>query len=286
MSMTAFSRQQLAHSAGTLVCEIRTINHRFLESYVRLPEALYALDGAVRELLRAKIKRGKLECIVKFQPQVPLENFALNTALIEQVLGANRQVVEQFHLPNGFTSKDILQWPNVFNVAQSVPAEQLSESLLALIHLTLDDLRMARQREGQALGEFILTRLGLMEEEISKVHAKLPQILTWQREKLLTRFKEASVNLEPERLAQEMVILAQKIDVSEELARLAAHIQEVKLSLQKEEAMGRRLDFLMQELNREANTLGSKSIDTETTLSSVALKVYIEQMREQVQNIE
>ncbi len=285
-SMTAFARAQSQGSWGSLVCELRSINHRYLEFSMRLPEILHELEIQMRESIRHHIKRGKIECYLRYQPSEGAGiELTINTALAKKLCQANDTISTMIKHPAPINPLEVLRWPGILQMAE-VDMEVIAEQVLALLDKALQDLVVSRNREGEQLKQLFLQRLETMKEEISKVRQRLPTILAAQRERLITRFTEANLQFDSGRLEQELVLFAQKIDVSEELERLDTHISEVRHVLKQGGAMGRRLDFLMQELNREANTLGAKSIDVDTTRSSVELKVLIEQIREQVQNVE
>lgn len=285
-SMTAFARQEVSTQSGTLTWEIRSVNHRYLEPNFRIPEQFREAESQLRELLRKKLARGKLDCNLKWQASDQADDgISLNTATLAQLSEALEQIsrnVPQSAAPNAL---DILQWPGVVDHKEEDRAEQIKQCVQAFAS-ALDILIENRVREGQQLEPLFEDRLNKIDDIVKQVRALLPQILEQQRQNLNKRFEELSVDLDPQRLEQEMVVLAQKSDVDEELDRLDAHVKEVRKVLAKKEPVGRRLDFLMQELNREANTLSSKSIVTDTTKAAVELKVLIEQMREQVQNVE
>ena len=290
-SMTAFSRSQGQGEWGSAVCELRSINHRYLELVVRLPENLHELEGVMRECIRNYIKRGKVECHLRYQPgDAAGRDITINTFLAEQLCKANETIAKILN-KNAMTQvssinpMDILHWPGIFQIAE-IDLEKIEDQVIQLLEKGLKDLIAAREREGSELKKLFLHRLDGMKAEIAKVRQHMPEILHLQRERLRTRFTEAKIELDSGRFEQEILIFSQKIDVSEELDRIDAHISEVRRILKHGGVVGRRLDFLMQELNREANTLGAKSADVDTTRASVELKVLIEQMREQVQNIE
>lgn len=286
-SMTAFARVQIQEDWGSLVWEIRSVNHRYLEPHFRLMEQAREIEPALRELIRKQLKRGKVECSLKFQLVEKEQVLDLNRVLLEKLQLAVREVEAHFSRVAPVNPLEVLQWPGV---------QSNEETEMAVVHraaikgfnTALIQLNEMRQREGQELQSFIEVRLDKMGDEVQRLRGLLPEILQNQREKILDRLAEARQELNPERLEQEMVILAQKMDVDEELDRLETHIAEVRRTLKNPGlgAVGRRLDFLMQELNREANTLSSKSIHAGLTQTAVNLKVLIEQMREQVQNIE
>lgn len=285
-SMTAFARAQIQGNYGSILCECRSINHRYLELSLRLPDVFHELEGRMRERVRQHIQRGKVECLVRYQPANAADtDMTVNHDLLKKLLHTHESIAALLKNPAPINPTHLLQWPGVLQMPEA-DISSIQEQVLAVLETTLLDLVQARYREGKTLQQLLLQRLDAMVLELEKVRVRLPDILRGQRERLLTRFTEANVSCDSLRLEQELVLYAQKIDISEELDRIETHIAEVRRILAKGEAMGRRLDFLMQELNREANTLGSKSVDSETTKASVELKVLIEQMREQVQNIE
>ena len=285
-SMTAFARRERQGDWGTLTWELRSVNHRFLEAYLRLPEDLRPLEDRVRERVREHLQRGKVDCALRFRAGTGLvPEISVNEALATQLARASRDVDGILYNPAPVSSVEILRWPGVLEQGE-VDLDSVHEQVIGLLDETLSQLVESRAREGARLGQVILQRLDTMGTITASVRELLPGILQRQRERLAARLVELKSELDQTRLEQEMLILAQKMDVAEELDRLQSHIEEVRRVLAGGGAVGRRLDFLLQELNREANTLGSKSVDTETTRASVELKVLIEQMREQAQNIE
>ena len=284
-SMTAFARIQDQDDWGSLVWEIRSVNHRYLEPHFRLPEQAREIEPVLRETLRKYVSRGKVECSLKLQLAEGTQQLRLNDAVLEEIQGAVNKVETWFINASGVDPLEILRWPGVMENEETSLAP-----MHALAAKTFEDaiaqLVTMRQREGAELKQFMLKRLELVGEEVTRIRTLLPELIQAQRQKILDRLAEAKAELDPDRLEQEMVILAQKMDVDEELDRLDTHVREVKRTMDKQGSIGRRLDFLMQELNREANTLSSKSINAGLTQSAVNLKVLIEQMREQVQNIE
>tara|TARA_Y100000814_G_scaffold293206_1_gene273830 strand:- start:1191 stop:2057 length:867 start_codon:yes stop_codon:yes gene_type:complete len=285
-SMTAFSRQQAESERGSLTWEIRSVNHRYLEPSVRLPESFRGLENSVRKQLREKLNRGKVECQLRFQALETKEiDWQLNLELISRLTRANSEINKQTGGDSLLSSLDILKWPGV--ISDPSPDEEVfSQEALKLFEEALDDLIATRKREGESLRELLLKRVESIQSIVDAIRSKMPAIIAKQRENLVLRLEEIKAEFEPTRLEQEIAILAQKADVDEELDRLDSHLQEVKRVIDSDGQIGRRLDFLMQELNREANTLSSKSIVVETTQGAVELKVLIEQMREQIQNIE
>jgi uncharacterized protein (TIGR00255 family) len=286
-SMTAFTRHEARNDTGTATWELRSINHRYLEINLRLPENFTALDFFLREQIKMRMQRGKCDVTLRYQPAAMSANkLNINKTVISQLLNSCNEIAAEYQLPATPPSAlTVLQWPGVLQT-QETPQENLTDLLKNSFLQALDELVVARQREGNALQKFIEQRLQAIQSEIDKVKIFLPQIMKTHREKLLQRLHEINANVDPVRLEQELVFFAQKTDVAEEIDRLATHCQEMHRTLQQNEPVGRRLDFLLQETNREANTLASKSVTNETTMIAVELKVLIEQIREQVQNIE
>lgn len=285
-SMTAFSRQQQEQDWGSLTWEIRSVNHRYLETSVRLPESFRSLENAVREAIRKRLTRGKVECQLRFQSEAKVStDLHLNTELIRQLIQANIDIEQITGTSSSLNSMEVLRWPGVIE-EQAFDKSAIEKQALSLFVAALDDLVATRDREGAELQGFVKQRIDSVREIVVSLREKMPDILAKQKQNLLDRLVELQAELEPTRLEQEVSLLAQKADVEEELDRLDSHLNEVERVMGAKGQKGRRLDFLMQELNREANTLSSKSIVVETTLSAVELKVLIEQMREQIQNIE
>ena len=285
-SMTAFSRQQVESEWGSLIWEIRSVNHRYLEPSVRLPESFRSLENPIRKKLREKLNRGKVECQLRFQTLATKQiDWQLNLKLISRLTKANSEINRKTGGDYLLSSLDILKWPGVIS-DQSLDEEIFNQEALKLFEKALDDLIVSRKREGESLRSLLLKRIESIQSIVDSIRSKMPLIITKQKENLLLRLEELKAEFEPTRLEQEIAMLAQKADVDEELDRLDSHLQEVKRVIDSDGQIGRRLDFLMQELNREANTLSSKSIVVETTQGAVELKVLIEQMREQIQNIE
>ncbi|MDP6968248.1 MAG: YicC/YloC family endoribonuclease [Gammaproteobacteria bacterium] len=284
-SMTAFARQEQVLDTGTLSWELRSVNQRYLEPHLRLPDQFRALEPKLRDLLRNGLTRGKVECHLRWHPANQDSHLQVNTELVQQLNTASDQINAIVGPTRQYSALEILQWPGVL-AEQSVDLAGLQQAALGLFKTSIKELIEHREREGQALKELIEQRLTAILSIVNQVQEQLPIILANQRQHLHDKLAELSTDLDPQRLEQEIVLLANKADVAEELDRLTTHVQEVRHTLQQQQAIGRRLDFLMQELNREANTLSSKSIVADTTLNAVELKVLIEQMREQVQNIE
>ena len=285
-SMTAFSRQETSSEVGDLVLELRTVNHRYLDISLRLPEELRNLEPLLREQIATRLGRGKLECNLRYNsPELSQLELPVDDERVKRIAHACRHIDSFLYSPAPISSLDVLRMPGVVQ-SKPLDLEQLKTIVTDLLTQALDALVTVREREGQKLAQIIRERCESMDAIVAEVKQQLPEILQHWREKLINRLNEAKLELDQDRLEQEMVYLAQKTDVAEEIDRLSLHIAEVKRVLDADKPVGRRLDFLMQELNREANTLGSKSIHADTTRASVDLKVLIEQMREQIQNIE
>ncbi|MFI0473154.1 YicC/YloC family endoribonuclease [Halomonas sp. HMF6819] len=284
-SMTAFARTEQAAAFGTLQIEIRSVNQRYLDPHFRLPEALRELEPALREALRQRLARGKIECTLRFESQEDTEAPSINVARLVEIANALATINAQVPDARAPTTLELLNHPGVLQT-RHLDQETIKARALTLFDQALTELIDTRAREGEKLGEMIASRLDAVSEQVNQVRGFLPQILERQRALLLERLESAKTELDPQRLEAELVMVAQKADVDEELDRLDTHVDEVRRQLTQKGPQGRRLDFLMQELNREANTLSSKSVVADTTRCAVELKVLIEQMREQIQNIE
>ncbi|WP_285422905.1 YicC/YloC family endoribonuclease [Pseudomonas sp. efr-133-TYG-103a] len=284
-SMTAFARAERAGPQGTLSWELRSVNHRYLEPHLRLPESFRDLESAVREALRQGLSRGKIECTLRFTEETAGKPLQVNRERAGQLVAAAELVASLIQQPAALNPLEVLAWPGVL-VADATDPQALNNDALSLFNQALEELKAGRAREGADLAKLLDERLTSIKTEVATLRTLVPQMLATQRQKVLDRFADMKAELDPQRLEQEMVLLAQKSDVAEELDRLSTHVTEVRRVLKAGGQAGRRLDFLMQELNREANTLGSKAFDPRSTQAAVNLKVLIEQMREQVQNIE
>ncbi len=285
-SMTAFARRDRDFEWGSLSWEIRSVNNRYLDVNYHLPDELRSLEGRFRERIASRLGRGKLHCSLRLDSRRDAGGrLELDHDRLRSLLGACHEIEEAMLNPARISPLEILQWPGVVEEPES-DAEAIAEAAVTLLDDTLDALVEARRIEGERLDGLIRERLAQMRPLVADARERRPQVLERQRQRLRERLEGLAGSADADRLEQEMVIQAQKLDVDEELDRLEAHLDEVARVLGREEPIGRRLDFIMQELNREANTLGSKSADTATTRASVEMKVLIEQMREQVQNIE
>lgn len=285
-SMTAYARKEVKGDWGTAVWEIRSVNQRYLETYFRLPEQFRGLEPVLREHFRQRLARGKVECHLRYEANPAAKSeLNINEALANQVIKAANQVMHMTGELSRINPFQIMQWPGVMETPEQ-DMDSINKALLAGFDDAIIEFIDARGREGDNMKALIEQRLTAISEEVVKVRARMPEILQWQRERLLTKFEEAKIELDATRVEQELILLAQKSDVAEELDRLDSHVKEARNVLKKGGSCGRKLDFMMQEFNRESNTLASKSISTDITASGVELKVLIEQMREQIQNIE
>ncbi len=285
-SMTAFARETEHADLGELTWELRSVNHRFLDPHLRLPDDLRGLETTVRERLAARLGRGKVDCSLRFVPgQASAGSLKVDRRLLEQLLTAADEVGTRIGEPATPHVFELLRWPGLLEEPRQ-DVDAIGAAALVLLERTLDTLVAAREREGARLRALILERCDKLAAHVDAVRARMPQLLASVRTRIRERLSEVLGELDPNRLEQEMALLAQRLDVDEETDRLAVHLEEVRKTLDADGPVGRRLDFLMQELNREANTLSSKSADAETTHTAVEMKVLVEQMREQVQNLE
>ena len=285
-SMTGFARREVTGAWGSLVCELRSVNHRFLEPGFRLPDELRAAEPDFRQRLSRELKRGKVDCTISYRRVQGAETaLEVDSQALERLLQRVRDVSK--HLPqHAVNVLDVLRWPGVLRDDTDAGEEVLAGALSRCSALRSRSLSAARAREGERLRELLEARCVGLEGLVANVRARLPEVHARIRGKLEERLAELQANVDRDRLEQELALLLQRLDVDEELDRLTGHIVEIRRVINGSEPAGRRLDFLMQELNREANTLSSKSQDLETTRSAVDMKVIIEQMREQVQNVE
>lgn len=283
-SMTAYSQSAISTEIGELSCELRSVNHRYLDVAPRMPEELRLHEGAIREAIAAKLTRGRVDVFIRLK-EGDESNLEPNNAVADNLQNLLEQMQMQVPGMAPIRAIDVLRWPGVLQAKKADP-ELMKNALFVVLNQALEGMVSARAQEGKKMAELIEQRLASMQQVIGEVSDFLPEIVASYRTRLEDKLAEIKDQLDPSRLEQEVVIFLQKTDVAEELDRLNVHIEEVSQVLSKDEPAGRRLDFLMQELNREANTLGSKSHDPRLTKAAVDLKVLIEQMREQVQNIE
>ena len=288
--MTAFARVQESNDAGSITWELRSVNHRYLEPGIKLPEEFRQLEPKIRKLLGRYLTRGKVDLSLRYRvDQQQQSKIGLNEDILRSLREVEQQVLNIVHEGSKLSVSDILSWPGVISETERDFAG-LHQLAMSCLDSALRQLQQSREDEGGALEEMIRSRCGQVSDIVTEVRKHRPELIIALREKwesaLDEKLQQWRESANENRLEQELVMLAQKLDVEEELDRLDTHIAEVLNVLERDEAVGRRLDFLMQELNREANTLGSKSLDSVTTQQAVDLKVLIEQMREQVQNIE
>jgi len=285
-SMTAFARAETSADWGSAVWELKAVNHRFLDATFRLPEAAKDQEIALRELLRNRLQRGKLECVLKLHlSDAEQATISLNTPLLDHLIELSEQVSQKLEKTSNINPLHLMNWPGVVETPEA-DDETIKDAVRQSFEQAIAKLLACREREGDALKNTIIEKLQAMSGQVDVIQANVPQLLAAQQQKVRDRIEEIAQDVDQNRLEQELVYLAQRLDVTEEIDRLITHIKEMERVLNKGGAVGRRLDFLLQEMNREANTIGSKSQHTNTSHASVELKVLIEQIREQVQNIE
>ena len=285
-SMTGFARESTESALGTLTWEIRAVNHRYLDIQFRIPDELRPSEQAFRQQLSERLKRGKIECALHCRRAFDdSREMQLDGELVTLLSARIVELSEKLRNPGSVNPVDLLRWPGVVRQPE-IDTEPLFAESSTLLDTALDAIATMRASEGERIALMLQSRLADIDKISSSVRSRMPQVLQAAREKQHDRIAKLDVEADPERLEIELALVAQKIDVDEELDRLDSHVEEIRATLTKQEPVGRRLDFLMQELNREANTLASKSADAETTKAAVELKVLIEQMREQVQNVE
>lgn len=284
-SMTAYTRQALTADWGHATFEIRSLNHRYLETLIRLPERFRGLEGFLRDRFKQAVTRGKIECQLHIELNPSAQNeLVFNEMLAKQLISTANRLKGQ-HSMGELSPIDILRWPGVI-VVKEQDLDHISSQLLGLFDTSLAEFVDMREREGESLKMLIIQRLQGIELQVATIMSYMPAVMVWQKEKLASKLSEAGIDDDNNRFEQEIVLIAQRIDVAEELDRLSTHVKETYRILEKGGAVGRRLDFMMQEFNRESNTIASKSINSTITASAIELKVLIEQMREQIQNIE
>jgi uncharacterized protein (TIGR00255 family) len=285
-SMTGYAVAAAELPFGALNLELRSVNHRYLDVQFRIPDDLRTLEAGLREKTTGRITRGKVEVRITVNKSPTSQSgLQIDEKLLAQLKQLNDDVMTAIPESAPLSVNDVLRWPGMLG-NDTLQLEDLQEACGRLLERALDDLTATRGREGEKLKSVLLERIGAMEMLVRNIAPRMPQLIAGYKDKLTARLREAMVNMDDDRLKQELVLFASKIDIDEELSRLSTHFGEIRRILDKGGAVGKRLDFLMQELNREANTLGSKSVDLEVTQTSMELKVLIEQMREQIQNIE
>ncbi len=284
MSMTGFASHERNTDNGVIQVELRSVNQRYLELHFKLADAFRTQESQAREMLKAKLGRGKVECRINLAKATAEEGLELNHSVLQHIAASVKTASEYFPETQAVNMLDLIQMPGVVT-AQVLDADVLAQDFVGVLEVAIEALIEARVREGEKLSAMILERLTEVEALVLTVKPMLPNMVKAYQEKLLAKLEEVKLSNDQERLHQEMVLYAQRIDVDEELSRLESHVHEVKRILAAGGMVGKKLDFLMQEMNREANTLGSKSVAIETTQIAMQLKVLIEQMREQIQNI-
>ncbi len=281
-SMTAFARSESGHISW----EIRSVNHRYLEVGVKVPDAFRSLEIGLRNKLKARLNRGKIDCQLRIgHSQASEASLSIDEKLLEDLTGALATIIPKLETVAPVNPLEVLKWPGLLS-EPTEDEESIKRTVVELFDIALAQLIEMRSSEGAELRKIILEKLADLRSIVEQAATEAPIISARQRDKMISKLNDLKIEADPGRIEQELVIMAQKSDVAEELDRLNTHIEEVSATLDSREAVGRRLDFLMQELNREANTLSSKAVATNTTIQAVELKVAIEQMREQIQNIE
>jgi uncharacterized protein (TIGR00255 family) len=285
LSMTGYAIASAENGQGSLSLELRAVNHRYLDIQLRMPDELRGFEAALREAITAQLQRGKVDCRINYAARSAQNGVVLNRDALQQLAAWNKEV--QAALPDARTLSvaDILRWNGVLE-APAASADELRATLFDLLQIVLQEFSASRAREGEKLKDFLLQRVEKIEALRNGVMPHVPAAIAAYEQKLIARLREAMQSAEDERVRQEIALFAAKIDVDEELSRLASHLTEMRRVLTLGGAVGKRLDFLMQELNREANTLGSKSVDAEVSRNAMEMKILIEQMREQIQNLE
>ncbi len=290
LSMTGYATASAELDSGSLTLELRAVNHRYLDVQLRMPDELRSVEGALREAITVQLQRGKVECRINYAARGAQSGAALNRGLLQQLAAWNKEVQDALPDVRSLSVADVLRWSGVLETP-GVSADELRAALLDLLQEVLQEFSASRAREGEKLKEFLLQRVDKIEALRSGVMPHVPAAVAAYEQKLTARLRDALQNavtqdIWDERIRQEITLFASKIDVDEELSRLASHLTEMRRILAQGGAVGKRLDFLMQELNREANTLGSKSVDAEVSRNAMEMKILIEQMREQIQNLE
>jgi uncharacterized protein (TIGR00255 family) len=284
-SMTGYATASLELNSGSLTLELRAVNHRYLDVQLRMPDEMRGLENVLREAITAQLQRGKIECRINYVRRSAQSGTALNHSLLQQLAAWNKEVQATLPDARSLGVADVLRWDGVLETP-AASSDELRDALLNLLQTVLQDFSASRAREGEKLKDFLSQRVDKIDALRNGVIPHVPAAIAAYEQKLITRLQEAVKVADDERIRQEIALFASKIDVDEELSRLASHLTEMRRILTHGGTVGKRLDFLMQELNREANTLGSKSVDAEVSRSAMEMKILIEQMREQIQNLE
>jgi uncharacterized protein (TIGR00255 family) len=290
LSMTGYAIASTELDSGSLTLELRAVNHRYLDIQLRMPDELRGFEGALREAITAQLQRGKVECRINYAARSAQSGAKLNRDLLQQLAAWSKEVQDALPDARNLSVADVLRWNGVLETT-GASTDELRTALLNLLQITLQEFSASRAREGEKLKDFLLQRVDKIEALRSAVMPHVPAAIAAYEQKLTARLREAMQNavtqdMWDERIRQEITLFSSKIDVDEELSRLDSHLTEMRRILAQGGAVGKRLDFLMQELNREANTLGSKSVDAEVSRTAMEMKILIEQMREQIQNLE
>jgi uncharacterized protein (TIGR00255 family) len=285
LSMTGYANASAELESGSLTLDVRSVNHRYLDIQLRMPDELRSFESALREAITSQLQRGKVECRINYAARTAQSGASLNQGLLQQLAAWNKEVQDALPDAQGLSVADVLRWNGVLETP-TASADELRDTLLGLMKNALQEFSASRAREGEKLKDFLLQRVDKIEALRTAVMPHVPAAIAAYEQKITARLREAIQGGDDERVRQEISLYASKIDVDEELSRLASHLTEMHRILTQGGAVGKRLDFLMQELNREANTLGSKSVDAEVSRSAMEMKILIEQMREQIQNLE
>ncbi|MDD2684862.1 MAG: YicC family protein [Gallionella sp.] len=285
LSMTGYAVASAELPSGSLTLELRAVNHRYLDIQLRMPDELRSVESALREAITTQLQRGKVDCRINYAARSAQSGATLNRELVQQLALWNRDVQQALPDARSLSVADVLRWNGVLETP-SASADELRSSLLTLLQEALQEFSASRAREGEKLKDFLLQRVEKIETLRGSVMPHVPAAIAAYEQKLVARLRDAMQGADDDRVRQEITLFASKIDVDEELSRLSSHLVEMRRILTQGGAVGKRLDFLMQELNREANTLGSKSVDAEVSRSAMEMKILIEQMREQIQNLE
>ena len=285
LSMTGYANTSAVIDGGSLTLEVRSVNHRYLDIQLRMPDELRGFESALREAITAHLQRGKVECRINYAARAAQSGAALNQGLLQQLSDWNKTVQAAIPDARSLSVADVLRWNGVLETP-TASADELRDTLFGLMQSALQEFSASRAREGEKLKDFLLQRVDKIEALRTAVMPHVPAAIAAYEQKITTRLREAIQGGDDDLVRKEVALYASKIDVDEELSRLASHLTEMRRILTQGGAVGKRLDFLMQELNREANTLGSKSVDAEVSRSAMEMKILIEQMREQIQNLE
>ncbi len=285
LSMTGYAIASAELDSGSVSLELRAVNHRYLDIQLRMPDELRVFESVLREAISAQLQRGKVECRINYAARSAQSGAALNRNMLQQLAAWNKEVRAVLPDAHSLSVADVLRWDGVLETP-TASTDELRDMLLGLLQTVLQEFSASRAREGEKPKDFLLQRVDKIESLRTAVMPHVPAAIAAYEQKLTARLRDAVQNADDERIRQEIALFASKIDVDEELSRLASHLSEMRRILSHGGAVGKRLDFLMQELNREANTLGSKSVDAEVSRSAMEMKILIEQMREQIQNLE